>query len=270
MNRVGVILVVSTACLTRNLISSDRCCEINSRQLPYYKLIRSNARSNQVILSRTTVANVNECKEFALAKKALAFNYGLETDRREWNFDTRRKRSNRASKIMCQALECPEIHHFTTFVKDKNYKYYSMYPNNVSIDTNFTLACIPRTGIFVFSSNNLNYSQAQISCQKMNASLAHVISEERTNGLARYISENAPTFVGLSNRDHENIWKNEFDRRRMNLTHDTNFQKNLFHVLCIEHGLKVNHRIQKDALVSCNHLNQNLVPSGELCLAIAH
>ncbi|XP_053975358.1 uncharacterized protein LOC128874553 [Hylaeus volcanicus] len=211
MNRVGVILVVSTACLTGNLISSDRCCEINSRQLPYYKLIRSNARSNQVILSRTTVANVNECKEFALAKKALAFNYGLETDRREWNFDTRRKRSNRASKIMCQALECPEIHNFTTFVRDKNYKYYSMYPNNVSIDTNFTLACIPRTGVFVFSSNNLNYSQAQISCQKMNASLAHVISEERTNGLARHISENAPTFVGLSNRDHENIWKNEFE-----------------------------------------------------------
>lgn len=72
------------------------------------------------------------------------------------------------------------------------------------------MACIPRTGIFVFSSNNLNYSQAQISCQKINASLAHIISEERTNGLAKYISLDTPTFVGLSNYNDEKIWKNEF------------------------------------------------------------
>lgn len=72
------------------------------------------------------------------------------------------------------------------------------------------MACIPRTGIFAFSSNNLNYSQAQISCQKINALLAHIISEERTNGLAKYISLDTPTFVGLSNYNNEKIWENEF------------------------------------------------------------
>ena len=78
------------------------------------------------------------------------------------------------------------------------------------LGSNFTLACIPKAGIFVFSSDNLNYSQAQTACQKINASLAHIISEERTNGVAKYILPNTPTFVGLSNRNDEKIWKNEF------------------------------------------------------------
>ncbi|XP_076171649.1 uncharacterized protein LOC143148825 isoform X2 [Ptiloglossa arizonensis] len=211
MNRISIILTLSTVYLISNIVSYDRCCRINSRQLTYYnyyKLIKSNARSNQSILSRTTVSSVNECKKFAMAKKALAFNYGSETNRHEWEIGNQNKNNN--ARMTCQALECPEIYNFTTFVRDKNYKYYSMYLDSISTGTNFTLACVPRTGVFVFSSNNLNYSQAQISCQKMNASVAHIISEERTNGLAKYISQNTPTFVGLGNRDRENIWKNEF------------------------------------------------------------
>lgn len=58
----------------------DNCYQINSRQLPYYKLVKSNARSNQLILSRKMVQNVNECRNFASVKKALAFNYGIEND----------------------------------------------------------------------------------------------------------------------------------------------------------------------------------------------
>lgn len=80
MNGATAALIPLIACLTASLILCDRCCQINSRQLPQYKLVRSNARSTQLILSRRTVRNLNECKAFALAKKALAFNYGLETD----------------------------------------------------------------------------------------------------------------------------------------------------------------------------------------------
>lgn len=40
--------------------------------------MKSNARSDQLILSRTLIKNVNECRKFALNKKALAFNYGIE------------------------------------------------------------------------------------------------------------------------------------------------------------------------------------------------
>ncbi|CAD1474925.1 unnamed protein product, partial [Heterotrigona itama] len=178
----------------------DNCCQINSRQLPYYKLVKSNARSNQLILSRKMVQNVNECRNFASIKKALAFNYGIEDDDYELNIGIQNKRRRRKRR-MCQALECPEIYNFTTLVKDKNYKYYSTYPSIISTGSNFTLACIPKAGIFVFSSDNLNYSQAQTACQKINASLAHIISEERTNGVAKYILPNTPTFIGLSNRE---------------------------------------------------------------------
>lgn len=73
-----VIIDIYITCLTLDIIVCDNCCQINSRELPYYKLTRSNARSSQSILSRTTVQNVNECRKFASTKKALAFNYGLE------------------------------------------------------------------------------------------------------------------------------------------------------------------------------------------------
>ncbi|XP_043262208.1 uncharacterized protein LOC122403005 isoform X2 [Colletes gigas] len=207
MNLVSTVLIISSLYLqTLSIVLCDRCCRINSRKLPDYKLIRSNVRSNQLILSRTTVRNINECKQFSSAKKALAFNYGLETDH-QWNVDAENKSGRR---IVCQALQCPEIHKFTSFVPDKNYKYYSMYSSHISTGGDFSLVCIPRTGVFLFSNNDLSYSQAQISCQKMNASIAHIISEQRTNELAKYILQNTSTFIGLSNRDHENIWKNEF------------------------------------------------------------
>ncbi|KAF3426297.1 hypothetical protein E2986_13347 [Frieseomelitta varia] len=207
MSKLILVLSYLIACLILNLIMCDNCYQINSRQLPHYKLVKSNARSNQLILSRKMVQNVNECRNFASAKKALAFNYGTENDDHELNIGNQNKRRTRR---MCQALECPEIYNFTTLVKDKNYKYYSTYPSIIPTGSNFTLACIPKAGIFVFSSNNLNYSQAQTACQKINASLAHIISEERTNGVAKYILPNTPTFVGLSNRNDEKIWQNEF------------------------------------------------------------
>lgn len=73
-----ILLIYLVTCLILNLIVCDNCCEINSQQLPYYKLMKSNARSDQLILSRTLIKNVNECRKFALNKKALAFNYGIE------------------------------------------------------------------------------------------------------------------------------------------------------------------------------------------------
>lgn len=53
----------------------DRCCLINRHELPRYDLIKTNSRSSQPIISRKVVSNVNECKEFAASKRALAFNF---------------------------------------------------------------------------------------------------------------------------------------------------------------------------------------------------
>ncbi|XP_076397700.1 C-type lectin domain family 6 member A isoform X2 [Megachile rotundata] len=217
MNSVDTVAKFLTVFLIIDSIVCHPCCQINSSKLPRYKLMKSNARLNQFILSRTVVQNVNECKKFALVKKALAFNYGLGTDYyetidiKDWNTVTEHNKGARTPKKVCEALQCPEVHNFTMLTRDRNYKYYSTYPSSLAPGSSFTLACIPRTGMFIFSHNNLNFSQAQAACQKMNASLAHIISEERTHGLAKYISQNAPTFVGLSNRNGNSVWQNEFD-----------------------------------------------------------
>jgi len=67
--------------------------------------------------------------------------------------------------------------------------------------------------MFLFSSESLNYTQARSFCHKWNASLAHVISEERTEGLGKLVSQNVSSFVGLSSSNEERIWKNEFGIR---------------------------------------------------------
>lgn len=85
--------------------------------------------------------------------------------------------------------------------------------NESPLSENTSLECIPKAGMFLFSSDSLNYTQARSFCQERNASLAHVISEVRTDGLGRYVSPSIPSFVGLSNSDGERIWKNEYGTR---------------------------------------------------------
>lgn len=69
--------------------------------------------------------------------------------------------------------------------------------------------------MFYFSQEALNYTAATSFCRKQNASLVHVISEERTSGLAKLLSPDIPHFVGLSRNGREKIWKNEFGSRNI-------------------------------------------------------
>lgn len=66
--------------LLLNLCLCDRCCTINLRKLPMYKLNRYGGQSNQTIFSRKVVHNFNDCKRFAMSKRALAFNFGRYID----------------------------------------------------------------------------------------------------------------------------------------------------------------------------------------------
>ncbi|KYQ55748.1 C-type lectin domain family 4 member F [Trachymyrmex zeteki] len=179
------------------LVICDHCCLINRHELPQYDLIKTNLRSSQPIISRRVVSHVNECKKFVVSKKALAF-----------NFVSARNRTG-GQENSCQALQCPEDQNMTTLVPETNCKYYSMYPV-LSPPVNATVECIPKAGIFLFSSEVLNYTEARSFCQKRNASLAHVISEERTEGLGKLMPQNFSRFVGLSSERNERIWKNEF------------------------------------------------------------
>ncbi|XP_011876607.1 PREDICTED: uncharacterized protein LOC105566856 [Vollenhovia emeryi] len=188
------LFIIYAACST----ICDRCCLINRHELPRYDLIRNNSHSSQPIISRKVVSDVNACKEFAASKKALAFNF----------VSTRNRTGGREKS--CQALQCPEDHNMTTLVPAANCEYYSMYPV-LSPPVNGTVECIPKAGIFVLSAESLNYTEARSFCQKQNASLAHVISEERTEGLGKFVSQNPPRFVGLSSGENrQRIWRNEF------------------------------------------------------------
>lgn len=79
----------------------------------------------------------------------------------------------------------------------------------LTLATNGSLSCVPRVGLFLFFEEPFNFPAAQLVCGKLNATLAHVISEERTEGLMRIIG-NVPTFVGLSSQGEKRSWKNEF------------------------------------------------------------
>ncbi|KAI4497609.1 hypothetical protein M0802_007379 [Mischocyttarus mexicanus] len=202
---MNYFLAFSVLFITYFLLDSnncDRCCGINFRKLPSYKLIRIGVRSNETIVSRKLVNHLHECKEFAASRKALAFNYGL-------NIHLNGKNKESHSGNLCQALQCPEIYNSSSLIRDKKYRYYSMYPNYVDSGGG-TIVCVPKAGLFILSNNNLNYTQAQMSCQKLNGSLAHVISEDRMNGLTKFLSHKISSYVGLSNNDVEEIWKNSF------------------------------------------------------------
>lgn len=73
MSCVDLLLFFFIICAAY-LAICDRCCLINYQKLPQYDLIKTNRRSNQPIISRKVVSNVEECKEFAASKRALAFN----------------------------------------------------------------------------------------------------------------------------------------------------------------------------------------------------
>lgn len=59
--------------------------------------------------------------------------------------------------------------------------------NSVSAPTNIT--CIPNIGVFLYSNEPFNFSNALDTCQRQSGSLAHIISEHRTNALSDMVLE---------------------------------------------------------------------------------
>ncbi|XP_057341112.1 uncharacterized protein LOC130678140 [Microplitis mediator] len=180
------------------IVEANRCFNVNNYSndiVPKYKLIKKYSRSMKSILLMLNATTLKQCQEFAIIRKAMAFNY--------YHHDNH--------KFNCQLLECPEINSFDSLVSDNKFFYYSMYPRKLLPER---VRCLPRVGVFVISEESKSYREAQKSCEDINGKLAHIVSEERTQGLAKFISNNdTPVFVGLSNRrsSKEHLWKNEFD-----------------------------------------------------------
>lgn len=51
------------------------------------------------------------------------------------------------------------------------------------------ITCIPSIGIFLYSEEHLNFTDALEMCKTMGGSLAHVLSDRRTNALSLIIHE---------------------------------------------------------------------------------
>lgn len=86
----------------------------------------------------------------------------------------------------CEALACPEFRNFTHIVNDTRYDYYSLYAMPLP-PINST--CIPGVGVFQYYNKFANYTTATEMCFKGNGSLAHILTEKRTNALSNFIHQ---------------------------------------------------------------------------------
>lgn len=86
----------------------------------------------------------------------------------------------------CELLACPEFQNLSHIINDTRFDYYSLYANPLP-PINST--CIPTVGIFQYYNEFANYSMATKTCFKGNGSLAHILSEKRTNSLSNFIQQ---------------------------------------------------------------------------------
>ncbi|XP_046426792.1 uncharacterized protein LOC124182960 [Neodiprion fabricii] len=198
-----MVLVLVVASRVSWTPANAQCSQISFRKDPVYALTKRCTRSTATPISRRNLEDLKSCKEFAVSKKALAF-----------NFRPKKYASNITISDNCIALECPmELHpQSTSFVKDSRFEYYSAYGGNVAYGHGIKASCLPTLGVFRLADTPSNYSTAREKCAAWGGKLAHVVSAVRTDLLATLMTGNiSRAFVGLSSQGKERLWKNEFD-----------------------------------------------------------
>lgn len=87
----------------------------------------------------------------------------------------------------------------------KNSKSYKI---NISAIENMT--CVPKEGIFMFSNDKLNYSDAITKCDEYGGMLANIITEEASNKVANVLVKSnsqknklLQAYVGLNDIEQE-------------------------------------------------------------------
>ncbi|KAG4080631.1 hypothetical protein HA402_013161 [Bradysia odoriphaga] len=198
------------------LLADDLFCAEYKNSLFTYHPIRHCQRSNKTVIGLSNVKTVDRCAEFAVQRRAMAFNFA-PVDRGHTNLFEKAKenilRDNHTKYYLkdveepeeffnCELLACPEFRNFSHIVNDSRFDYYSLYakflpPNNAT--------CLPTVGVFQYHNEFANYSMATQKCLNGNGSLAHILSETRTNSLSNFIyrQQNVTTrvkvaYVGLN------------------------------------------------------------------------
>lgn len=83
-------------------------------------------------------------------------------------------------------MACPEFYNLSHIINDTRFDYYSLY---ASPPPPINSTCIPTVGVFQYYNEFANYSTATQSCVKLNGSLAHILSEARTNALSNFLHQ---------------------------------------------------------------------------------
>ncbi|XP_062548210.1 uncharacterized protein LOC134213292 [Armigeres subalbatus] len=198
---VCIIVVLST-------VSSEQTCTRLRQNIKHrFHALRHCQRSNRTIVGLINVNSVADCADYARKKHGMAFNYGPK-ERNETNFfevlkaqeAAKSNQSTTPSKgtdtitadpeefFNCQVLECPEYRNLSTIVNDTRFDYYSLFTRPPPSEN---ATCIPSVGMFILNDNKLNYTQAFNVCHTLGGSLAHVVSEIRTNMLSKMVANEA-------------------------------------------------------------------------------
>ncbi|XP_058796544.1 uncharacterized protein LOC131667252 [Phymastichus coffea] len=178
------------------LFTCECCRDINPRRAIIYSRVKKDAQSMESVILRRRLTNVDECRDLAESKYALAFNFA-------------RLPSNNSDEITnCVLLHCPETSGFRQLLNVTGIDYYSAYSRR-AYSGNHTLTCVRSVGLFAINFQKQNFSNARNECQKNKSFLADVVGDERTTGLGNLIGQ-FTVYVGLSNEGQRRIWKNEF------------------------------------------------------------
>nr|CAD7430305.1 unnamed protein product [Timema monikensis] len=186
------VIVTLLATVVRSLL---RCDQVERQPYPEFHLVRQCSRSKMAVVAGTNwITSLQRCKDFALVKRGLAFNFhppGAALG------------SKMASCVVC---ECPEFQSLGSLEVDSAFDYYSMYAGPLPTPNH---TCVPGVGVFRVHPRPANFTQARQVCHSEDGELPSVITEARTVGLAQLVTTALSgtgikrAFVGLDDRDTE-------------------------------------------------------------------
>lgn len=101
--------------------------EFQEVEQQFYPL-RHCQRSNKTVIAFSSVKSLNQCSDFAIENRALAFNFSPE-NRSKINLFLKGNGSagDPGEFYNCEVLECPEYRNLSSMVNDTRFDYYSLY-----------------------------------------------------------------------------------------------------------------------------------------------
>ncbi|KAH8261275.1 hypothetical protein KR044_006266 [Drosophila immigrans] len=195
-------------------------CPADDAAHQQFHLVRECQRANtDDALALESTPTLEECMALARELRGLALNYAPIGQKRRINHnnatvkeqDARRRLSvfeQPGEFFNCHVLQCPQNTTFAGMLNDSRFDYYSLYGRPAGLKSGNiwqtkhikhrsstalnNISCIPQVGLFVVYTRHSSYSNASVACSnasEFSGSLAHIASERRTAGLAKWLQD---------------------------------------------------------------------------------